>query len=247
MNGSRESGSTPGSISPIQAALLQGTRQANARIVLRAPLIHIGRGVSGEHDITIAPDDTQVSREHARLVLETGRWLLEDCSRNGTLINGEMVHNQRVALRAGDRIQIGRTFDYTFRDLNATDDAAMSDVVSASSPANAAHETPPTKVGIWISPSAAVWRDGVCLPANLSRTEYRLLKYLVRRPGDVCDYESTIHAVWGVSRDKDSLHELIYRVRRKIEPDPTSPRYLIIRAGIGVVFFPQGSTDRKAE
>ena len=56
----------------------------------------------------------------------------------------------------------------------------------------------------------------------------------------VCDYESTIHAVWGVPRDKDSLHELIFRVRRKIEPDPAAPRYLIIRSGIGVVFFPQG-------
>jgi hypothetical protein len=246
MSVSRDTGASSGSISPVQAALLQGTTQPNARIVLRAPIIHIGRGVSGEHDIVIAPDDTQVSREHARLILETGRWLLEDCSRNGTLINGEMVHNRRVALRAGDRIQVGRTFDYTFRDLNATDDA-VSEVAPAQSVSSLPHETPPTKLGIWISPSAAVWRDGVALQANLSRTEYRLLKYLARRPGDVCDYESTIHAVWGVSREKDSLHELIYRVRRKIEPDPTNPRFLIIRAGIGVVFFPQGDGDRKLD
>ncbi|MCL5998413.1 MAG: FHA domain-containing protein [Chloroflexi bacterium] len=247
MSGLRDTGSTSGSISPIQAALLQGTGQVNARILLRAALIHIGRGVSGDFDITIAPDDTQVSREHARLILEAGRWLLEDCSRNGTLVNGELVHHQRVVLRAGDRIQIGRTFDYTFRDLNATDDVAVSDATSGSGVVATAHETPPSKVGIWISPSAAVWRDGVALSANLSRTEYRLLKYLARRPGDVCDYDSTIQAVWGVMRDKDSLHELIYRVRRKIESDPTSPRYLIIRAGIGVVFFPQGSNGGATE
>jgi hypothetical protein len=227
-------------ISPIQAALLQGTGTTHSRILLRTSLIRVGRGVSGEDDITLAPDDTQASREHARILFDAGRWQYEDCSRNGTLINGESIHNQRVVLRPGDRIQIGRSFDYTFRDLNATDDIALSDMPAQTSPGNATHETPPSHVGIWISPSAAVWRDGVCLPANLSRTEYRLLKYLSRRPGDVCDYEATIHAVWGVARDKDSLHELIYRVRRKIEVDPTTPRYLIIRAGIGVVFFPQG-------
>ena len=228
-------------ISPIQAAILQGTGSANNRILLRTSLIRVGRGVSGEHDITIAPDDTQVSREHAHIILEAGQWLFEDCSRNGSLINGELVHNQRVTLRAGDRIQIGRTFDYTFRDLNATDDIAMTDMIEDPASIAVMHEVPPSNSGIWISPSAAVWRNGECLPANLSRTEYRLLKYLSRRPGDVCDYDATIHAVWGVARDKDSLHELIYRVRRKIEPDPTTPRYLIIRAGIGVVFFPQGS------
>lgn len=228
------------SIPPVQAALLQGTGQTNNRIYLRAPLIRIGRGVAGQYDIMVAPDDTRVSREHARCFLEMGQWLLEDCSRNGTLVNGEILHNQRVVLHAGDRIQIGHTFDFTFLDLHATDDVAMSEPIAHPSPNGAVHETPPTNIGIWISPSASVWRDGALLSANLSRTEYRLLKYLARHPGDVCDYEATIHAVWGVSRDKDSLHELIYRVRRKIELNPTAPRHLIIRAGIGVVFFPQG-------
>jgi hypothetical protein len=228
------------SISPIQAALLQGTGQTSTRVYLRSQLIRVGRGVSGENDILIAPDDTQVSREHARLILETSHWLLEDCSRNGTLVNGELVHGQSVKLRNGDRIQIGRSFDYTFHDLHVTDDAVMSEPLSSPAVSGVAREMPPTNTGIWISPSASIWRDGEQLPANLSRTEYRLLKYLTRHPGDVCDYEATIHAVWGAARDKDSLHELIYRVRRKIEPDPTAPRYLIIRAGIGVVFFPQG-------
>ena len=224
----------------IQAALLQGS--GNQRILLKTSLIRIGRGVSGEDDIVIAPDDSQVSREHARLILELGRWLLEDCSRNGTKINGDTVHGQRVALRAGDRIEIGRSFDFIFKDLNVTDAAPLIDQpIPSLQPLSNVHETPQSSNGIWISPSAAVWRDGICLPANLSRTEYRLLKLLSKRPGDICDYETTIHSVWGVQREKDSLHELIYRVRRKIEVDPSQPRYLIIRAGIGVVFFPLGS------
>ena len=88
------------------------------------------------------------------------------------------------------------------------------------------NETPPTTTGIWISPSAAVWRDGVCLAVNLSRTEYRLLKHLMQHSGDVCEYDDVIGAVWGNPRDKDSLHELIYRVRRKIEPDPSRTNIL---------------------
>ncbi len=234
MTGQRET------IQPIQAALLQGA--GNVRILLNLPLIRIGRGVSGEGDIVVAPDDTQVSREHARLILDLGRWLLEDCSRNGTLVNGEIIHTQRVVLGAGDRIQIGSSFDFVFKDLNVTDASPVTDQQFAAQQfVPNTRETPPTDKGIWISPSAAIWRDGVCLPANLSRTEYRLLKFLSKRPGDVCDYETTIHAVWGMARDKDSLHELIYRVRRKIEVDPAQPKYLIIRAGIGVVFFSLGS------
>ncbi len=230
------------SVTPLLAAFLQSNNQSDQRVMLRAPVVHIGRGVTGLSDVVIAPEDVLVSREHARLVLETSHWILEDTSRNGSLVNGEMIRGKRVVLRAGDRIQIGKTFDYTFREIYPTDELPSDDeagrLLSRAAPVS--QEMPPTKTGIWISPSAAVWRDGAALSLNLSRTEYRLLKYLARHPGDVCDYDSVIRAVWGGPREKDSLHELIYRIRRKIEPDPTVPRYLIIRSGIGVVFFPQG-------
>ena len=98
----------------------------------------------------------------------------------------------------------------------------------------------PAPTGLWISPSAVVWRDGVALPIGLSRTEYRLIKSLASRPGEICDYNSVVQAVWGDLKNKASLHELIFRVRRKIEVDAALPKYLIIRSGIGVVFFPQG-------
>ena len=78
-------------------------------------------------------------------------------------------------------------------------------------------EAPPAQRGIWISPGAVIWRDGEILPVTLSRTEYRLLKYLASRPGDVCEYDAVMQAVWGDIRNKDSLHELVFRLRRKIE------------------------------
>ena len=101
-------------------------------------------------------------------------------------------------------------------------------------------EAPPAQRGIWISPSAIIWCDGEILPVTLSRTEYRLLKYLASHPGDVCEYYAVMQAVWGDIRNKDSLHELIFRLRRKIERNPSTPRFIVIRSGIGIVFFPQG-------
>ncbi len=230
------------SVTPMLAAILQATHQPDQRIMLRAPSVRIGRGVTGSYDIIIQPDDVSVSREHAYLVLETNVWVFHDTSRNGSYVNGQLVKGQRVALKPGDRIQIGKTFDYTFKIISPTYEMQLGSEAPGDlgQPVLGGTELPPSNSGIWISPSAAVWRDGAVLPAMLSRTEYRLLKYLMRRPGDVCDYDSVIRAVWGSLREKDSLHELIYRVRRKIEPDPSMPRYLIIRAGIGVVFFPQG-------
>jgi hypothetical protein len=231
------------SVSPVQTALLQSNTRSGERFGLRASGIRIGRGVLDVTDIQLSPDDVHASREHALLVFEDGNWYLQDQSRNGTLVNGQVVRKNRVRLNSGDRIKIGDSFDVTFRYLS---DTTQSDDAPDAMPrynANAtatAVESPATQVGLWISPSAAVWRDGERLPVFLSRTEYRLLKYLIQHQGDVCEYDNVINAVWGNMRDKDSLHELIYRVRRKIEPNPSQPRYLVIRSGIGVVLFPQG-------
>lgn len=233
-------------IPPLQTALLQSNTRSGERHSLRMPVVHIGRGVLDPHDIQLPPDDIHASREHARLVFEDGSWFLEDHSRNGTLVNGRLIRKAKVKLSSGDRIRIGDSFDVVFRYLSDTtqaEDAAYATPRTAP-PAQPA-ESPATQVGLWISPSAAVWRDGERLPVFLSRTEYRLLKYLMQHANDVCEYDTVIQAVWGSRRDKDSLHELIYRVRRKIEPNPSQPRYLVIRSGIGVVLFPQGvSTDK---
>lgn len=222
-------------------ALLQSNLRSGERYGLRTTLVRVGRGVLDPQDIPLPPDDVHASREHARLLFEEGSWYLEDTSRNGTVVNGQVLRRGRAELRTGDRIKIGDSFDVTFRYLGDTtqSDDNLDSVPRAVFTSNP-NESPATQVGLWISPSAAVWRDGERLPVFLSRTEYRLLKHLMQNQGDVCEYDNVIHAVWGEMRDKDSLHELIYRVRRKIEPSPSQPRYLVIRSGIGVVLFPQG-------
>ncbi len=81
-------------------------------------------------------------------------------------------------------------------------------------------------------------------PARFTPKEYRLLTFLQAHPGEVCDKQSLIRAVWpedviyeqGV-RD-DSLAQLVRRLRRKIEPDPSKPRHLRTVPGRGYRFLP---------
>ena len=153
-------------------------------------------------------------------------------------------------MQTGDRLQIGRSFDYTFFEVQPTADSRVEDLlrggrsVSAAMTGELAADLPSGNEGLWISPSAVVWRNGAVLPVALSRTEYRLIKTLAARPGEICDYDSVVRAVWGDPKNKASLHELIFRVRRKIEIDAALPQYLIIRSGIGVVFFPHGEASQ---
>jgi two-component system KDP operon response regulator KdpE len=78
-----------------------------------------------------------------------------------------------------------------------------------------------------------VSRDGTEI--HLTPTEYAVLKYLATHAGKVITRRTLLQAVWGpeyVSEDH-YLHVFIGQLRRKIEPDPTRPRYLLTEAGIG--------------
>jgi pSer/pThr/pTyr-binding forkhead associated (FHA) protein len=57
-------------------------------------------------DCDVTLDDPSVSRRHARLLRDGGRWLIEDLgSTNGVLVNGESVG--RTELHDGDRLELG--------------------------------------------------------------------------------------------------------------------------------------------
>lgn len=67
------------------------------------PLTRLGRAPTND----IIVDDTFASSEHAQIVLRDGQWWLEDRnSRNGTMLNGNII-NQPVVITAGDIIRIG--------------------------------------------------------------------------------------------------------------------------------------------
>ena len=69
----------------------------------------------------------------------------------------------------------------------------------------------------------------------LTPTEYALLKALAAHAGKVMTYGTLLREVWGPSYGEEGhyLHVSIARLRRKIEPDPANPRYVITEPGAG--------------
>lgn len=70
---------------------------------------------------------------------------------------------------------------------------------------------------------------------SLTPTEYDLLRLLAQNIGKVLTHNQLLRAVWGQAY-LEELHLLrvnISNLRRKIEPDPTRPHYLITEPGVG--------------
>lgn len=70
---------------------------------------------------------------------------------------------------------------------------------------------------------------------SLTPTEYDLLRVLVQNAGKVLTHRHLLRQVWGESY-QDETHLLrvnLSNLRRKIEPDPTRPRYIITEPGVG--------------
>jgi two-component system, OmpR family, KDP operon response regulator KdpE len=70
---------------------------------------------------------------------------------------------------------------------------------------------------------------------HLTPTEYEVLKYLAAHMGKVVTHHMLLHAVWGPAYEAEAhyLRVFINQLRRKIELDPSRPRYLITEPGIG--------------
>jgi DNA-binding response OmpR family regulator len=68
----------------------------------------------------------------------------------------------------------------------------------------------------------------------LTALEARLLDYLMLNAGHVLTSDSIMSHVWGSEgADRDMLRQLVYRLRRKIEPEPANPQYIETVTGFG--------------
>jgi DNA-binding response OmpR family regulator len=76
---------------------------------------------------------------------------------------------------------------------------------------------------------------------ELTPTEFRLLSYLVAHPGRPISREALIQAVWGYDSSVGSGRTVdvhIRHLRKKLEDDPASPRWLVTVRGVGYKFEP---------
>ncbi len=73
---------------------------------------------------------------------------------------------------------------------------------------------------------------------SLTATEFRLLEFLMNRPGVVFSRERLLDAVWGHDRavTDRTVDVYILRLRQKIEQDPTNPGYIRSVRGFGYSF-----------
>jgi DNA-binding response OmpR family regulator len=85
-------------------------------------------------------------------------------------------------------------------------------------------------------------------PLNLTATEFRLLEFLMSRPGVVFSREQLLNAVWGQDRaiTDRAVDVYVLRLRQKIEIDPTNPGLIHSVRGFGYTFEPRASNATSA-
>lgn len=163
----------------------------------------IGRG----NDCAIVLPERQVSRYHAKIVSERGRFTLFDLdSKNGTHLNGNRVIGS-VELKDGDEIQIALRVKLLFIGTDATVPLAVDE---------------PEVSGNLIldKDQRAVRVGGNELQPPLSLAQFRLLETLFDARGAVVDREQIVDVVWpgtdGIGVTEQAIDALVRRLRDRL-------------------------------
>ena len=75
---------------------------------------------------------------------------------------------------------------------------------------------------------------------RLTPKEFELLVYLARRPGKVIHHRTLLGAIWGgqSTEQVEYLRVFVGQLRKKLEPDSSSPRYIVTEPWVGYRFEP---------
>ena len=75
---------------------------------------------------------------------------------------------------------------------------------------------------------------------HLTPKEFELLTHLIRHSGKVLTHRKLLTAIWGgnYAEQTEYLRVFIGQLRKKIEPDPAAPRYILTEPWIGYRFDP---------
>ena len=81
-----------------------------------------------------------------------------------------------------------------------------------------------------------VQRDGE--EVRLTPKEFELLTYLAQQPGRVLTHRAILKAIWGPNAvdQPEHLRVLVGALRKKIEPNPSSPKYILTEPWVGYRF-----------
>jgi len=202
-------------------------------IPLGTDVVLIGR--AGKKPDAIPPDikilgDDYISRNQAEIYygFSDGCFMLRDnSSLNGTFLNGEMLEkNKPYPLKDHDLIGFSKISGemrviFRFRASDATLPPWVEEKPVG----------PPEKQGLAIHLAARrVFVAGKEIP--LTRKEFKVIEVLYNNRGNACSLDDISWEVWGKQGASDELiAKYISRLREKIEPEPSKPRYVITVPG----------------
>jgi two-component system, OmpR family, KDP operon response regulator KdpE len=77
---------------------------------------------------------------------------------------------------------------------------------------------------------------------RLTPKEFDLFVYMARHPSRVITHRTLLEAVWGEASQEqpEYLRVFMGQLRKKLEPDPSNPRYLVTEPWVGYRFNPNG-------
>jgi hypothetical protein len=216
---------------PSQQAFLvfeKGSLQGTKVPITGASLI-IGRGGKNISCDVVLPE-RQVSRQHAEIYIEKGRYYLRDLhSKNGTYVNGKPVLDS-VELADNDQIQIALCEHLRFVGADAT--LPLSEFI------------PPRRLRIEPQ-TRQVWIGTQEVLPPLSPAQYRLLELLFEPVGQVRSRDEIVGAVW-TEAERDGVTEqaidaLVRRLRERLADIAPDAQYVITVRGHGFRLDPSGN------
>jgi two-component system KDP operon response regulator KdpE len=85
-------------------------------------------------------------------------------------------------------------------------------------------------------------------PVHLRPKEYEMLRYLAANAGKLVTHSMLLRAVWGAGYEdaRPYLHVHVGQLRRKIEPDPSRPSYILTEPGVGYRFAAHDAANHDA-
>ncbi|MEO8541007.1 MAG: winged helix-turn-helix domain-containing protein [bacterium] len=182
----------------------------------------LGRAASSQ----VVIEGEGVSRAHACIAGSASGFELKDLgSKNGTFLNGARIEASQ-ALTNGDTVTIpGWTIRFEAEEATVT----------RSFVPGAAAATDPAGRSLVLKPETkeVLVRGATVL---LAPKEYLALSLLYERAGKIVSKEDLADHVWPEYKGDVSdynIHQVLSRLRRELEEDPSKPRILITRPGFG--------------
>ena len=175
---------------------------------------------------SILLDNPYISRQHAQIRRLKGQYLIRDLkSKNGTFINGSKLGTSERRLRNGDRIELAKgQVTLRFQGWGTT----------VTLPAIGKSGGNDLEVD---ARARDVFLQGKKVAPPLSRKEFDVLHLLYQKRGEACNKDSIAQSGWPERQGGDvgdqEIEQCVRRLRLRIEPDPSTPQYLITVRGFG--------------